>query len=219
MERTDLLKRSVKLEYLAIGLNAIGALAAGMTGIATRSIAFITFSLNSIIGTVLTVLVLRRFRLELRGKKSVETFTGMERKILFAVGISFFLLALYSMNESGSRIYYREKPETNISGLVLSGLLLIGLPVLAVIKLRMARSLESRALRIDAWVTGVCVCLVLVLFMGIVVNVWVGWWWLDSVSVLLMLPLIFREGWESVEVSKKGSHYGSRTTRSSTDEN
>jgi len=212
-ERTDLLEKGVKLEFITISLNLIGALVAGVIGIATGSIALITFGLGSIIGTVLTGMLLLRLRLELKGQKSAETYTGMEQKILFAVGVSFFLLALYSMNESGSRLYYHEMPETSVAGLVISGLLLIGMPVSAVMKYRMVRSLESRVLRIDAWVTAVSACLALILFLGLGLHVFFGWWWVDAVSALLMLPLIVREGWEAVEVSKKGTHYESRTTK------
>jgi len=215
-ERTDLLKKGIKFQYLAICLNVTGALVAGVIGIATGSIALITFGLASIIGPVLTGMLLRRLRLELQGRKGKETYSGMERKILFAIGVSFFLLALYSMNESGSRLYYREKPEASIAGLILSGLLLIGMTVSAVVKFRMVRSLESRVLRIDAWVTAVCAYLALILFLGLGLHVWFGWWWVDTVSALLMLPLIVREGWEAVEVSKKGTHYESRTTKTST---
>ncbi len=214
-ERTDLLKRCVKLQYLAIILNLAGALGAGAIGITTRSIALITFGLTSIIVPVLTGMLLRRLRLELRGQKGKETYSGMERKILFATGVSFFLLALYSMNESGSRLYYRDNPEASIAGLILSGLLLIGMPISAVMKFRMVRSLESRVLRIDAWVTAVCAYLALILFLGLGLHVWFGWWWVDTVSALLMLPLIVRGGWEAVEVSKKGTHYESRTTGTS----
>ncbi|HXY54638.1 MAG TPA: cation transporter [Nitrospirota bacterium] len=215
-ERADLLKKGIRLQYLTIGLNLLGALVAGVTGIATGSVALITFGLDSIIGPVLTSMMLLRLRSELRGQEGKETYTGMERKILFAVGVSFFLLALYSLNESGSRLYYREKPEISVAGLILSGLLLIGMPALAFMKFRIVRGLESRILRIDAWVTAVYAYLALVLFLGLGLNAWFGWWWVDTVSALLMLPLIVREGWEAVEVSKKGTHYESRTTRTGT---
>jgi divalent metal cation (Fe/Co/Zn/Cd) transporter len=136
----------------------------------------------------------------------------MERKVLFTVGVAFFLLALYIMNESGSRLYYGEKPETSTIGLVLSVLSLVGMPILAVMKFRTARGLEIRALRIDAQETAVCTYLALTLFLGMSLNLWFGWWWADSVAALLMLPLIVREGWEAVEASKR-AYYESSSTR------
>jgi divalent metal cation (Fe/Co/Zn/Cd) transporter len=213
-DKTDLLKKGVKLEYLAIGWNMIGAVVAGVTGIATGSIVLIAFGLVSIIGIVMAGMLVLRLRMELQGQKSKEVHTLTERKVLFIVGVAFFLLALYILNESGSRLYYREKPETSTVGLVLSVLSLIGMPMLAVMKFRIARELENRALRIDARESAVCAFLALALFLGISLHAWLGWWWADSVAALLMLPLIVREGWEAVEGSKIAS-YESGNTRTS----
>jgi len=189
----------------------IGALVAGVTGIRTGSIVLIAFGLVSIIGLVMAGMLLLRLRNELQGQTSKEAYTRTERKVLFIVGVAFFLLALYIMNESGSRLYYREKPETSTVGLVLSVLSLVGLPILAVMKFRTARGLESRALRIDARETAVCAYVALTLFLGMSLHAWLGWWWADSVAALLMLPLIVRAGWEAVEGSKQAS-YESRTS-------
>jgi divalent metal cation (Fe/Co/Zn/Cd) transporter len=192
----------------------IGALVAGVTGIRTGSIVLIAFGLISILGLVMAGMLLLRLRNELQGQKSKEAYTRTERMVLFIVGVAFFLLALYIMNESGSRLYYREKPETSTVGLVLSVLSLVGMPILAVMKFRTARGLESRALRIDARETAVCAYLALTLFLGMGLHAWLGWWWADSVAALLMLPFIVREGWEAIEGSKRAS-YESRTTRTS----
>ena len=213
-DKTDLLKKGVQLEYLTIGWNMIGALVAGVTGITTGSIVLISFGLVSIIGVVMAGMMLLGLRNELQGQKNKETHALLERKVLFTVGVAFFLLALYIMNESGSRLYYGEKPETNTFGLVLSVLSLVGMPILAVMKFRTARGLESRALRIDARETAVCTYFALTLFLGMSLNVWLGWWWADSVAALLMLPLMVREGWEAVEGSKRAS-YESGSTRTS----
>ena len=213
-DKSDLLKKGVQLEYLTIGWNMIGALVAGVTGITAGSIVLISFGLVSIIGVVMAGMMLLGLRNELQGQKSKEADIVTERKVLFVVGVAFFLLALYIMNESGSRPYYGEKPETSTMGLVLSVLSLVGMPILAVMKFRTARGLESRALRIDARETAVCTYLALTLFLGMSLNLWLGWWWADSVAALLMLPLIVREGWEAVEGSKRAS-YESGSTRTS----
>ena len=213
-DKTDLLKKGVQLEYLTIGCNMIGALVAGIAGITTGSIVLISFGLVSIIGVVMAGMMLLGLRNELQGQKNKEAHASMERKVLFTVGVAFFLLALYIMNESGSRLYYGEKPETSTIGLVLSVLSLVGMPILAVMKFRTARGLESRSLRIDARETAVCTYFALTLFLGMSFNVWLGWWWADSVAALLMLPLMVREGWEAVEGSKRAS-YESDSTRTS----
>jgi divalent metal cation (Fe/Co/Zn/Cd) transporter len=211
-DKKDLLKKGVQLEYLTTGWNMIGALVAGVTGITIGSIALVSFSLASIIGVVMAGMMLLGLRNELQGHKSKKAHASMERKVLFSVGVAFFLLALYIMNESGSRLYYGEKPGTSAIGLILSVLSLVIMPILAVMKFRTARGLESRALRIDARETAVCTYLALTLFLGMSLNAWLGWWWADAVAALLMLPLMVREGWEAVDGSKRVS-YESGTTR------
>lgn len=213
-DKTASLKKGVRLEYLTIGWNMIGVLVAGVTGIRTGSIVLIAFGLVSIIGLVMAGMLLLRLRNELQGQKSKEAYTRTERMVLFIVGVAFFLLALYIMNESGSRLYYREKPDTSTVGLVLSVLSLVGMPILAVMKFRTAQGLESRALRIDARETAVCAYLALTLFLGVSLHAWLGWWWADSVAALLMLPVLVREGWEAIEGSKRAS-YEAGTTRTS----
>ena len=39
---------------------------------------------------------------------------------------------------------------------------------------------------------------VAILLAGLGFNAWLGWWWADPVSGLLMVPLIAREGWAAV---------------------
>lgn len=211
-DKTAFLKKGVRLEYLTIGWNMIVALVAGVTGFRKGSIVLIAFGLVGIIGLVMAGMLLLRLRNELQGQNSREAYTRTERMVLFIVGVAFFLLALYIMNESGSRLYYREKPETSTVGLVLSVLSLVGMPILAVMKFRTAQGLESRALRIDARETAVCAYLALTLFLGMSLHAWLGWWWADSVAALLMIPLMVREGWEAIEGSKK-AYYESGTTR------
>jgi len=125
-----------------------------------------------------------------------------ERRALFVVGVSFFLLSLYIINESGSKLYYKEKSDESLFGLVLSMLSFIAIPVFAFMKLSAAKALESRALRADAIKTAVFILLPVLLFLGLGLRAWLGWWWADPVAALLMVPLIVREGWEAVEESK-----------------
>jgi divalent metal cation (Fe/Co/Zn/Cd) transporter len=118
----------------------------------------------------------------------------------------FFLLALYILNESGPRLFYREKPEKSSLGLALSISAVIITVVLAVLKLLTAKALESRTLRTDARETAVRCYLPLVLFFGLWLHASYAWWWADPAAALFMLPLIVREGWKAIEASKDISH-------------
>jgi len=202
VDRTALLKKGVLLEYAAIGWTVAAAIAAFVSGIVADSIALVSFGLDSVIVTVSAGMLLWRLRQELEGRKNKEDRTLAERRALFVVGVSFFLLSLYIINESGSKLYYKEKSDESLFGLVLSMLSFIAIPVFAFMKLSAAKALESRALRADAIKTAVFILLPVLLFLGLGLRAWLGWWWADPVAALLMVPLIVREGWEAVEESK-----------------
>jgi divalent metal cation (Fe/Co/Zn/Cd) transporter len=202
VDRTALLKKGVILEYAAIGWTVAAAIAAFVAGIVVDSIALVSFGLDSVIVTVSAGLLLWRLRQELEGQKNKEDHTLAERRALFVLGVSFFLLSLYIVNESGSKLYYKEKSDESLFGLVLSILSLIAIPVFAFMKLSASKALESKALRADAIKTAIFTVLPVLLFLGLGLRAWLGWWWADPVAALLMVPLIVREGWEAVEESK-----------------
>jgi divalent metal cation (Fe/Co/Zn/Cd) transporter len=202
VDRTALLKKGVILEYTAFGWTVAAAIAAFVAGIVADSIALVSFGLDSVIVTVSAGMLLWRLRQELEGQKNKEDHTLAERRALFVVGISFFLLSLYIVNESGSKLYYKEKSDESLFGLVLSILSLIAIPVFAFMKLSASKALESRALRAEAIKTAIFTSLPVLLFLGLGLRAWLGWWWADPVAALLMVPLIVREGWEAVEESK-----------------
>lgn len=214
MDRTALLTRGVGLEYYAAGWRVIEAVVAVAAGIITGSVALIGFGLDSVIGGVTAGMLVWRLRHELRAVQAPEAYSITERKALFVSGITFFLLALYLLNESGSRLYYKEKPAESLVGLSLAAFSLIIMPALALMKLRVARALESRVLRVDAVETAIRMYLSFTLFLGLGLNAWLGWWWADPVAALLMIPFLFRAGWVAIEKSKENPSSGLKTVRS-----
>ena len=69
----------------------------------------------------------------------------------------------------------------------------IGMPILAGYKLKVAARLNSRALRADAIEAIVCGYLSIVLMAGLAATRIVGWWWLDSVAALALIPFLIKE--------------------------
>jgi divalent metal cation (Fe/Co/Zn/Cd) transporter len=51
----------------------------------------------------------------------------------------------------------------------------------------------------DAKQTDFCVYLSVILLLGLVLNATVGLWWADSTAALLMVPLIAKEGVETMK--------------------
>ena len=68
------------------------------------------------------------------------------------------------------------------------------MPILAGYKLKVAARLNSRALRADAIEAIMCGYLSIVLMVGLAATRILGWWWLDSVAALALIPFLIKEG-------------------------
>ena len=65
--------------------------------------------------------------------------------------------------------------------------MLARVPLLVHFKRRIASSLRSGALEAEARQTRICAYLSAILLAGLGLNAWLGWWWADPVSGLLMV--------------------------------
>lgn len=72
------------------------------------------------------------------------------------------------------------------------------MPLLARAKRRVARRINSRALQADSRQTDICAYLSAILIGGLVLNAMLGWWWADPVAALAMVPIIIKEGFETL---------------------
>jgi divalent metal cation (Fe/Co/Zn/Cd) transporter len=124
--------------------------------------------------------------------------SAAERRALYVVAATFFLLAAYISFEAITALISREAPETSTVGLVLSVLSLVIMPALAWSKQRTGREMGSRALVADAAETWVCSYLSLALLAGVGLYFLFDWWWADAVGALAMLPVILWQGWETL---------------------
>ncbi len=207
-ERSRLLARGVRLEVLTIAWNAIEAVVAIGAGIAAGSVALVGFGLDSIIESISGIALYRRLALELRGASEAES-EASERRALWFVGISFYLIAAYVAYDAATSLIRRSAPEASAVGIVLAAVSLVVMPLLAWAKRRTGTALGSRALIADAAETFVCAYLSFALLLGLGLNAALGWWWADPVAALLMLPLIVREGMEAIESARgEADHRG-----------
>lgn len=205
ISRSQYLRRGVWLEYFTIGWNSLEAVVAIGAGLLAGSIALVGFGLDSIIEVVSGTILLWRLRAELTGADS-EASERAEQRALFAVGVSFFVLGAYILYESGKKLWFQERPQESLVGLVLACLSLVVMPALALAKHRTAKKLGSLALAADATETAICSYLSLALVLGLGLNGWLGWWWADPVAALAMLPLIVNEGREAIQEAREDPH-------------
>jgi divalent metal cation (Fe/Co/Zn/Cd) transporter len=71
--------------------------------------------------------------------------------------------------------------------------------ILSRAKKRVANELGCSAMHADVKQTDFCFHLSVILLLGLVLNVALGWWWADPVSALIMAPIIAREGVNSMK--------------------
>jgi divalent metal cation (Fe/Co/Zn/Cd) transporter len=195
--RQGLHRRALWLEYFTVGWNVIEAVVAIGAGIIAGSVALIGFGVDSGVEVISAVGLL--WRLHKAGPDAtVAEESAAERRALYVVAATFFLLAAYILVEAGSALVQGERPVTSPVGLVLSVLSLLVMPVLAYGKQRIGGELGSRALVADSMETWVCSYLSLALLAGVGLYSLFGWWWGDAVGALAMLPVILWQGWETL---------------------
>jgi divalent metal cation (Fe/Co/Zn/Cd) transporter len=194
--RQALHRRALWLEYFTVGWNIVEGVVAIVAGVIAGSVALIGFGADSAIEVVSGVGLLWRLR-KAGPEARVSEESDAEKRALYVVAATFFLLALYISYESVTALIYREEPLTSPIGIVLAVLSLTVMPALAFAKQRVGNQMGSSALVADAKETWVCSYLSLSLLIGVGAFALLGWWWADPIGALAMLPVIIWQGWET----------------------
>jgi cation diffusion facilitator family transporter len=196
-ERARLQRRGVLLEWFTVTWNVFEASVAITAGVVAGSVALVGFGIDSGIEVVAASALLWRFR-QARTDATEEEHGAAERRALYVISGTFFVLAAYIAFEGVSALVSHEEPDTSTVGLALAIVSLVVMPTLAFAKQRTGRALGSRALEADAVETWVCAYLSLALLAGVGLHSAFGWWWADPVGALAMLPVIVWQGWETL---------------------
>jgi cation diffusion facilitator family transporter len=202
--REQLHRRGVRLEWFTVSWNVVEAAVAVAAGLAAGSVALIGFGVDSGIEVVSATALLWRFRKADEGAPDEERGEA-ERKALYVVAGTFFLLAVYIAVEGVSALASREEPGTSPLGLGLAIASLVVMPALAWAKQQTGRRLGSRALQADAVETWVCAYLSFALLAGVGLNLAFGWWWADPLGAIAMLPVIVWQGWETLAETREST--------------
>ena len=199
-ERSSELRAALRLEIATIVWMIIEAAAALAAGIVARSLLLVAFGIDSVIELASAVVVFRRFRIESHGEfaSALDDARAIERKTARIAGYLLFLLSAYVLVQAGFGLLTRHAAETSPVGIAVAIIAAIGMPLLAKAKLRVAKRIDSRALRADAMETLTCGYLAWVLLAGLALNAVTHWWWIDSVASLAIISLLIREGFEAI---------------------
>ena len=195
--REELHRRGVRLEAFTITWNVVEAVVAVGAGLLAGSVALVGLRVDTGVEVISAVALL--WRLLKGGPKATAEETGAaEKRALYLVAATFFLLSAYIAYESVGALLSREGPDGSTVGLVLAAISLLVMPILAYLKGRTGREMGSEALVADSKETWVCSYLSLALLLGVGLYAAFGWWWADPVAALAMLPVILWQGFETL---------------------
>ena len=200
--RIALHRRALWLEYSTVGWNAVEAVVAIGAGAVAGSVALIGFGADSAIEVISAVGLLWRLR-KAGPHAAVNEESAAEKRALYVVAVTFFVLAGYITWEAVRSLISREPPLTSPVGIILAVLSLLVMTGLASVKQRTGREMGSRALVADSKETWVCSYLSLTLLLGVGAYAVFGWWWADPVGALAMLPVILWQGWETLAEARE----------------
>jgi divalent metal cation (Fe/Co/Zn/Cd) transporter len=173
--REKLHRRGLRLEWFTVAWSVVEAFVAVGVGVVVGSVALVGFGVDSGIEVISAVALLWRLR-KAGPHASAKEHGAAERKALYLVAATFFLLAAYILYKGIGALLSGEGPESSTVALVLSVVSILIMPTLAYLMGRTGRELGSRALVADSVETWVCAYLSVALLAAVGLNVAFGWW-------------------------------------------
>ena len=185
------------LTYITIGWMTIEGAASLLLGWASKSLLLEAVGIYSVVELFSAGVLLWRLKVEASGLADETRVEAVERRAARWVGYSLYALVAYvTLNSAYGLFVVVRVTDTHESawGILIGLVAKVGMPILAGYKLRVAAHLNSRALRADAMEAITCGYLSIVLMVGLAATRLFGWWWLDSVAALALIPFLIKEG-------------------------
>ena len=190
-----------RLTWLTIAWLTIEGAASLILGHKSQNLLLEAFGLDSVLELVSAFVLHWRLTVELKGRTDTPRLEAVERPASRIVGCTLYVLVFLILFTSFHKVFVsKEATDTSESvwGIVIGVIAKVGMPLLASWKLKLASRLESRALRADAMEAITCGYLSVVMMIGLGATWLLGWWWLDSVAALALIPFLVKEAREAI---------------------
>src|SRR5229473_842178 len=194
-ERTVLIQKAFRLEWLTITWMAIEALVAIASGVLAGSLTLTAFGFDSVIELVSAGVLIWRLTDELR--RGEKFSSRAERIASRSGGALLFVLTAYIVLGAAWSLWAHHGGEFSVPGLIVASVAMPIMYALARQKLNVARRLGSRAMRADAIESMTCGWLSLVVVVGLVANLLLAAWWIDAVTSLGIVWFVVNEAREA----------------------
>lgn len=163
------------------------------SGIVAGSIALVAFGADSYLEVAAASLVLWRV-----GIRDEEYAERIENRVVKFIGWTFIILTAAIVFQSSWALIEGAGASESPVGIVLALLSVTIMPLIAFWKLQVAAKGNLQSIAMEAKETIACSALSVTLLVGLVANALLGWWWLDAVTALLLVPWLVREGLEGI---------------------
>jgi divalent metal cation (Fe/Co/Zn/Cd) transporter len=194
-ERAPLIQEAFRLEWFTVAWMVIEATVAIGAGVAAHSVTLLAFGIDSVIELASAGVLIWRLTVELRhGQAFSESAEHAASRI---GGALLFALSAYVVAAVGWSLWTQQGEAFSWPGLLISGAAIPIMWVLSRRKLRIADALDSRALRADAVESLTCGWLSFAVVIGLIAQLALGAWWVDSVTALAIVWLLVKEGREA----------------------
>jgi divalent metal cation (Fe/Co/Zn/Cd) transporter len=183
IERRMLVDSALRLSYFTIVWNGVIGAIALVVGFTTGSLALAGFALNALLDSSASAVLVPRFRKDRSDPVAAE---HLERKAQTWVVAAMFVVAVYIGLEGIHALAEGSHPASSAFAVMIAALSLLVLPVLGFMKLRVACSLVSPALRGDGVLTLAAAALAAITLFALLADSQLGWWWADAAAALLI---------------------------------
>lgn len=196
VDHDRLQRRGIRLLWATTGWNLMEVFVAIGLGIAAGSLALVAFGLSSMIEVFASSVVIWLLR---EGRDPAPQRTRLAFRLIAA---AFFALALFLFVTSVRSLILGLQPGDSPLGIAYLALTASVMFVLAGIKRRTARAMDSGPLQAEASMTFLDGWLCIGILTALGVNIVCGWWWADAVAALAIGVFAAKEGLESFEKSR-----------------
>jgi divalent metal cation (Fe/Co/Zn/Cd) transporter len=187
-----MLYRIRRIQMLTIAWMSVEAVVSLAASWMAHSPALLAFGGDSAIELISAVVVYWRFR----SKRSDERTEKLAARI---TGSLLFALAAYVALVAALALLGHREVRPSYLGIVVLIVAAIAMPVLARQKRQLSVLTASAALRADAAESALCGYLSIIALAGLVANTFWGVTWADPIAALCLIPLVVREGWQSLK--------------------
>jgi len=193
--RRELVSQAFRLEYATAAWLIIETCVAIGASVVAHSVSLLAFGIDSLIELVSAGVLIWRLTVELRlGQTIAESAERLAARIS---GVLLFALGAYVVLASAWSFWTRQGQDFSWLGLLVT---VAAIPIMWFLsrrKLRLADALGSRALRADAMESVACGWLSFAVSIGLCVQLALGAWWVDPVTSLAIVWLLYKEGREA----------------------